>query len=66
MSSQPVGGSVGGVFDRWVRMLFAARRNEDGNVHRRDGVSKTVTKNMWAGLFKNPKSKEGPKEALRN
>ena len=53
----------GEVFDKRAGMLFAARRNEDGNVHRRDGVSKTVTKNMWAGLFKNLKSKEGPKEA---
>ncbi|MBN2215674.1 MAG: hypothetical protein JW723_15705 [Bacteroidales bacterium] len=41
-------------------MLFAARRNEVGNVHRRDGVSKTVTKIMWVGLFKNPKPKERP------
>jgi len=48
----------GGVFDKRVWMLFVARRNEDGNpdlksgqvVHRRDGVSKTVTENMWAGL----------------
>ena len=44
-------------------MLFAARRNEDGNVHRRDGVSKTVTKNMWAGLFKNKKIKAPPENA---
>jgi len=43
----------GGVFDKRVGMLFAARRNEDGNVHRRDGVSKTVTKNMREGFFKN-------------
>jgi len=50
----------GGVFDKRVSMLFAARRNEDGNVHRRDGVSKTVTKNMRVGLFKNPKPKERP------
>src|SRR3972149_6748336 len=40
-----------GVFDKQVGMLFAARRNEDGNVHRRDGGSKTVTKNMCAGFF---------------
>lgn len=45
----------GGVFDKRVGMLFAARRNEDGNVHRRDGVSKTVTKNMWVGFFENKK-----------
>jgi len=51
---------LGGVFDLRVWMLFAARRNEDGNVHRRDGVSKTVTKNMWGGFFKNPKTKERP------
>jgi len=50
----------GGVFDKRVGMLFAARRNEDGNVHRRDGVSKTVTKNMRAGFFKNQKIKERP------
>jgi len=47
----------GGVFDKRVRMLFAARSpefisGEDGNVHRRDGVSKTVTKNMWVGFFR--------------
>ncbi len=54
----------GGVFDKRAGMLFAARRNEDGNVHRRDGVSKTVTKNMRVGFFfKNPKTKERPKEA---
>jgi hypothetical protein len=41
-------------------MLFAARRNEDGNVHRRDGVLKTVTKNMRTGFFKNQKIKERP------
>ena len=48
------GGQIffGGVFDKRAGMLFAARRNEDGNVHRRDGVSKTVTKNMWGGFFK--------------
>ncbi|MBN2572555.1 MAG: hypothetical protein JXA68_10540, partial [Ignavibacteriales bacterium] len=34
-------------------MLFADRRYEDGNVHRRVGVSKTVTKNVWVGFFKN-------------
>lgn len=44
-------------------MLFAARRNEDGNVHRRDGVSKTVTKIMCDGFFfKNPKTKERPNQ----
>jgi len=43
-----------------VRLLFAARRNEDGNVHRREGVSKTVTKNMWVVFFKNQKPKERP------
>ncbi len=54
----------GGIFDNCVGMLFGARRNEDGNVHRRDGVSKTVTKNMWAGsFFKNQKIKERPKTA---
>jgi hypothetical protein len=56
----------GGVFDKRVRMLFAARRNEDGNVHRRDGVSKTVTKNMWDGFFKNQKIKERPNMSADN
>jgi hypothetical protein len=50
----------GGVFDRRVGMLFSARRNEDGNVHRRDGVSKTVTKNTSDGIFKNKKIKSPP------
>jgi len=30
----------GGVFDKRVGMLFAARRNEDGNVHSRVGSQK--------------------------
>jgi hypothetical protein len=42
-------------------MLFIARRNEEGNVHRSHGVSKTVIKNMWFGFFKNQKIKERPK-----
>ena len=52
----------GGVFDKRVGMLFAARRNEDGNVHRRRRVSKTVTKNMWEGFFKNQNQKERPEK----
>jgi hypothetical protein len=53
----------GGVFEKSVRMLFAARRNEEGNVHRREGVSKTVIKNMCVGFFKNSNQKDRPKEA---
>jgi hypothetical protein len=57
----------GGVFDLRVGMLFAARSpdissGEDGNVHRRDGVSKTVTKNMWVGFLKNQNKKERPEK----
>jgi hypothetical protein len=53
----------GEVFDKRVRMLFAARRYEDGNVHRRERVSKTVTKNMWEGFLKKQGIKERPKNA---
>jgi len=54
LSSLECGGQIlfGRVFEKRVGMLFAASRNEDGNVHRRDRVSKTVTKNMWDGHFK--------------
>ncbi len=56
----------GGVFDKRVGILFAAcspgiSLGEDGNVYRWDGVSKTVTKNMWGGFFKN----KPPKEPLK-
>jgi hypothetical protein len=56
----------GGVFDKRVGMLFAARSpeitsGEDGNVHRR-GDSKTVTKNIWEGFFKNQNQKERPEK----
>ena len=46
------GGKIffGGVFDKRAGMLFAARKYEDGNVHGRAGVSKTVIKNI-AGWF---------------
>ena len=50
----------GGVFDKRDGMLFAARRHEDSNVHRR-GDSKTMTKNIGVGsFFKNKKIKERP------
>jgi len=81
------GGQIffGGVFDKRAGMLFAARRNEDGNVHRRVAtvkyvvinlypsglyvrfhrarLSKTMTKNMRVGFFKNKKIKAQKKTA---
>ncbi|MBN1969867.1 MAG: hypothetical protein JW870_10910, partial [Candidatus Delongbacteria bacterium] len=54
----------GGVFDKRVGMLFPTNLRFARDVHRRDRVSKTVTKNIWVSFFfKNPKTKERPKEA---
>ena len=42
---------LGGVFDKRAGMLFAARRNEDGNVHRRDDPVKYVVINYISDLY---------------
>ena len=62
----------GGVFEKRAWMLFPTKLCFVRDVHRRDGISKTVTKNiprgrdrLWVGFFfKNPKPKERSKEAL--
>jgi hypothetical protein len=68
--------SVGGVFDKRVGMLFPIPASGIRNVHRRGDYSltsfvheiaslssKTVTKNMRVGFFKNQKIKERPQNA---